>query len=203
MIAVSYMVSIIYNFCIINEGEPVAFLHKSWSQEFSSETVKNVHVTSALHQEVVYLIEKSITYCLACLSLLWSATEMGYACSWDQIRRGIQSTRLWEGEIRNMEEKPHKVWKWNIVGTIRTYKIFTATIRMSPPSQGNDSLSLLLLNCTSAHFQPTHRCSSWNNNMSFLTFHVRVRFSLLQKYLSQTITLHWRKPHRVYFCSDH
>lgn len=84
MIAVSYMVSIIYNFCIINKGETVAFPHRFCSQEFGSETVKNGHVTSALYQVVVYLMEKNHIFVilLARLSLLWSATGMvGYACS--------------------------------------------------------------------------------------------------------------------------
>lgn len=134
---------------------------------------------------VVYLMgKKKITYCLACLCFLWSAPEMGYACSWDQTQSRIQSTRLCEGEIRKMEGKPHIVWKWN--GNMRTYKIFRATIWMPPPSQGNESL---LLSCTCAHFQPTQRCSSWNNNMFSLKFHVEVRFSLLQECLSQTIRI--------------
>lgn len=70
MIAVSYMVSIIYNFCIINKGETVAFPHRSCSQEFGSETVKNGHVTRALHQVVVYLMEKKSHICdFACSSV--------------------------------------------------------------------------------------------------------------------------------------
>lgn len=69
MIAVSYMVSIIYNFCIISKGKTVAFPHRSYSQEFGSETVKNGHVTRALHQGVVYLMEKkSHIALLVCLS---------------------------------------------------------------------------------------------------------------------------------------
>lgn len=112
---------------------------------------------------------------------------MEFACSWDQIQRRTQSTRLHEGEIGKMEEKPHIVWKGNIVGNRRTYKIFRATIRMSPPSQGNESLRLLLLSFTCAYFQPTQGCSSWNNNMFSLKFHVEVRLSLLQECLSQTI----------------
>lgn len=165
--------------------ETVSSPLRSCSQKFSSETVKNGHVASALHQVVFYLLEKKI--CLACLSLFCSATEMEYGCNWDQTQRRIQSTRLLKGEMRKMEEKPHIVWKWNIVGNIWTYKIFRATIRMSPPSQGNESLSLLLLSLTCAYFQPAQGCSSWNNNMFSLKFHVELRFSLLQEWVSQTI----------------
>lgn len=60
---------------------------------------------------------------------------------------------------------------------------------MPPPSQGNESLRLLLFSCTCAHFQPTQSRSSWNNNVFSLKFHVEVRFSLLQECLNQTIKI--------------
>lgn len=65
----------------------VAFPHGSCSQEFSSETVKNGHVTSALHQLIVYLTEKkSLTALLACLSY-------GMLLKWDMHAAEIRPRR--------------------------------------------------------------------------------------------------------------